>query len=240
MNELERQLLDLGTALEMPATPDLMAVVSGRLGPRTSRTAWLRRHRLRRPLAVVVAVGVLAGSAAAIPPVRHAIERVFGLDGAVVVRVQHLPPAQSGSLEKLRLGRRIPVAEAAHAASFRALVPPRGVDAAYVSPQPPGGRISFIVGHSLLVEFRGQAFPVIFKMIGPGARVRYLQVNGGEGVYLYRSPHDVIFLNENGVIQSDPVRLHGSVLVWKQGSLVIRIEDAGSLAQALALARSLT
>jgi hypothetical protein len=49
----------------------------------------------------------------------------------------------------------------------------------------------------------------------------------------------VIFADENGNVESDPVRLRGSVLLWQQGPLILRIEDAGTVAHALALARSL-
>lgn len=236
MNELELQLVDLGAAVEMPTTPDVIGAVRERLVPHGPRRSWVRRLRVRRPLVIAIAVGaLLAGTAAAIPPVRHAIERLFGLNGAVVERVSHLPPG----VGKLDLGRRIPVAEASNAASFRALEPLRGVDAAYVSAEPAGGRITLVIGRSLLIEFRGQQTPFIFKMIGPGARIRRLRVNGGEGLYLYHSPHDVLFANEDGTVQSDAVRLQGSVLLWQQGPLILRIEHAGSLAQALALARSL-
>jgi hypothetical protein len=241
MNELERQLLDLGPALDVPATPDLMAAVRGRLGPPAHprrRVTWLRP---RRPLAVAVAVcALLAGTAAAVPPLRHAIERVFGLNGAVVERVPRLPPVPKRAGRKLDLGRRIPVADAAHAASFRALLPPQGVDAAYLSSKPPGGRITLVIGRSLLIEFRGQPSPFIFKLIGPNARVRRVRVNGGPGLYLYRAPHEVLFSNERHIVQTDTVRLEGSVLLWQQGGLILRIERAGSLADALALARSLS
>ena len=240
MNELEQQLLDLGTALEVPAPPDLLAAVRERLVPRAERRRWPPRLRPRRPFAVAIAVSaLLAGTAAAVPPVRDAIERVFGLDGAVVERVPHLPPAPKGIGERLHLGRRIPVAEAAHAASFRALVPPSGVSAAYVSAEPPGGRITLVIGPSLVIEFPGQSTPFIFKLIGPRARIQHVRVNGGAGLYLYHSPHDVLFANEDGNVQSDAVRLVGSVLLWQQGPLILRIERAGPLAHALALARSL-
>jgi hypothetical protein len=240
MTELERQLLDLGNDLDVPATPDLMAAVRGRLAPRRDRRGRLAWLRPRRSLAITIAVGaLLAGTAAAVPPLRHAIERVFGLNGAVVERVPRLEPVPKRVGGKLDLGRRIPVTDAAHAASFRALLPPRGVDAAYVSAEPPGGRITLVIGHSALMEFRGQPSPFIFKIIGPNARVRRVRVNGGRGLYLYRAPHEVLFLNERGHVQTDAVRLRGSVLLWQQGGLILRIERAGSLADALALARSL-
>jgi hypothetical protein len=240
MNELELRLLDLGSALEVPATPDLMAAVNERLEPRPSAGRRLPRLRPRRPLAVAIVVGgLLVGTAAAVPPVRHAIERVFGLNGAVVERVRRLPPVPKGAGQHLHLGRRIPIADASQAASFRALLPPRGVTAAYLAAEPPGGRITLVIGRSLLTEFRGQPSPYIYKVIGPSARVRRLRVNGGAGLYIYRAPHEVMFQNEHGNVQTDAVRLQGSVLLWQQGRLILRIEHAGSLAHALALARSL-
>jgi hypothetical protein len=241
MNKLEAQLLDLGQALEIPPTPELMSAVRGRLAP---RRGW--RHRLlplrpRRPLAVAITLAALAaGTAAAVPPIRHAVEQVFGLNGAVVKRVPHLPASPKGSGRTLNLGRRVAVADARHAASFQALLPPRGVDAAYVSKEPPGGRITLVVGRSLLMEFRGQSEPFIQKLIGPGTRFRRIRVNGGPGVFLDRAPHEVFFINVRHTGETDVVRLEGSVLLWQQGPLILRIERAGSLARALALARSLS
>jgi hypothetical protein len=240
MNALEQQLLDLAADLAVPATPELMPGVRGQLAPRTTRRRWWRRRPGRRPLAIAIAIlAVLAGTAAAIPSVRHAVERVFGLDGVVVKRVPHLPPLPNGPGAHLDLGHRIPVSAAAHAASFRALLPPTGVDAAYVSDRPVGGRISLFIGASLVMEFRGQSQPFIQKLIGPGTRLRRLRVNGGAGVYLDRAPHAVIFQNERGGVQIDSIRREGSVLLWQQGPLILRIEGAGSLSRALALARTL-
>jgi hypothetical protein len=239
MIELERQLVDLGTALDVPPTPDLLALVRGRLAPRQAPRRRLKGLRPRRPLALGVALAVLlAGTAAAVSPLRHEIERVFGLDGAVVERVRQLPPLpiKTGTLD---LGRRIPVADAAHAASFRALLPPSGVEAAYVSAQPRGGRITLVIGRSLVMEFRGQSFPFVEKLIGSGTRVRRVRINGGQGIYLDQAPHEVFFTDARGSGQTDVVRLEGSVLLWQQGPLILRIERPASFARALSLARSL-
>jgi hypothetical protein len=239
MIDLEQQLVDLGHALDVPAAPDLMAAVGPRLHPRKRRRGRLPRLGPRPALALAGVLAVLvAASAAAIPPLRHAVERVFGLDGAVVVRVQRLPPLPIKT-SALNLGRRIPVSDAAHAASFRALMPPRGVEGAYVSAEPPGGRITLVIGRSLLMEFRGQSEPFIEKMIGPGTRVRRVRIDGGAGIYLDRAPHEVFFTDADGSGQTDTVRLEGSVLLWQHGPLILRIERATSLAHALALARSL-
>ena len=138
----------------------------------------------------------------------------------------------------LGLGRAIPLAGARHAARFTALLPP-GSPTAYLNHDLPGGRISLLSGRVLIIEFRGTATPFIFKVIGPGTSFKQLRVNGGPGVYLSGAPHEVLFETATGQVRTDRVRLAGNVLVWQQGQLTIRIEGTRTLAQALALARSL-
>ncbi|HET7047996.1 MAG TPA: hypothetical protein VFI54_06950 [Solirubrobacteraceae bacterium] len=241
MNELEQQLIDLGSALEIPEAPDLMAAVRGRLPSRPAR-------RIRRPtlgvrrrsvlLGISLAV-VLAGTAVAIPPVRHAIERVFGINGAVVERVPQLPALPNTVGAKLHLGRRIPVSDARHAASFTALVPSSGVSAAYVANDVAGGRVSLTAGRLLVTEFRGTSRPFILKLIAVGTRAIRTRVGGEPAVYLEGAPHEVFFLDAHGQARTDDVRLAGNVLLWQRGPLTLRIEGARSLDDALALARSL-
>ena len=241
MNDLEQQLIDLGSALEIPEAPDLVAAVRDRLPSRRARR--IRRPLLgvrRRSLVLGIALAVLlAGTAAAIPPVRHAIERVFGINGAVVERVPKLPALPSGAGTTLHLGRAIPVADARHAASFTALLPPSGVSAAYVANDVAGGRISLTAGRLLVIEFRGTSRPFILKMIAVGTRVIRARVGGEPAAYLEGAPHEVFFLDAHGNARTDDVRLAGNVLLWQHGSLTVRIEGARSLRDALALARSL-
>jgi hypothetical protein len=241
MTELERRLVELGAALDVPATPDLMATVRGALVARPDRARggmWLRQRRRLAILAIASAL-LLAGTAAAVPPIRHAIEQLLGLRGAVVERVQRLPPLPAGAGRTLNLGRRIPVGAARHAASFRALLPAQAVDAAYLSRDVAGGRISLVVGRSLVIEFRGQASPFILKLTGPGTRARRIRLAGDPGIYLDQAPHEVFFLDARGSGESDTVRLAGRVLLWQHGPVILRIEGASSLRTALALARSL-
>ena len=242
MNELERRLVDLGSALEVPGTPDLMTEVLERLGPRPRRARLLvllpdRRRAAAAGLALALA---MAGTAAAVPPVRHAIEQVIGLRGAVVERVSHLPPLPANAGHRLDLGRRIPVASARRAASFRALLPPRGVDAAYVSADVPGDRITLVLGRSLLMEFKGQAWPYLGKVIGPATQADHVRVGRDRGVYLHAAPHEMFFSDAHGNVRIDSIRLAGDVLLWQRGPLILRIEGASSRADALALARSLS
>lgn len=242
MNELEQQLIDLGSALEIPEAPDLMAAVRDRLPSRSARRrlCWPGFGVHRRTVVLGIALAVLlVGTAAAIPPVRHAIERVFGINGAVVERVPQLPPLPKTAGASLHLGRPIPVADARHAASFRALLPASGVSAAYVSNDVAGGRISLIAGRRLVIEFRGTSRPYILKMIAVGTRVIRARVGGDPAAYLEGAPHEVFFLDAQGKPRTDDVRLAGNVLLWQHGPLTLRIEGARSLRDALTVARSL-
>jgi hypothetical protein len=242
VNELEQQLIDLGSALEIPEAPDLMAAVRDRLPSRPARRRirWpVSRVRRRTIVLGIAAALLLAGTAAAIPPVRHAVERVFGINGAVVERVPKLPPLPNNAGATLHLGRRIPVSDARNAASFTALLPPNGVSAAYISNDVAGGRISLTAGRLLVMEFRGTSRPFILKLIAVGTRAIRTRVNGAPAVYLEGAPHELFFLDAHGEPRTDNVRLAGNVLLWQHGSLTLRIEGARSLSDALALARSL-
>jgi hypothetical protein len=153
-----------------------------------------------------------------------------------IERVPQLPPLPAGT--RLGLGQRIPLTRARRAAGFVALLP-AGPAAAYLGHDVPGGRISFLLGRALIIEFRGTATPFMFKVIGPLTAVKPVRVNGSPGVYVSRAPHEVFFQTPTGQIHSDRVRLAGNVLIWQQGPLTIRIEGTRTLGQARALAQSL-
>lgn len=235
--ELEQRLLALGTALDVPPAPDTVPAVLAGLPA--------RRRRLGRPARRMLAVALatmllLVGAAMAVPPSRHAILRVIGLRGVSIERVPRLPPLPPGARtgRAFRLGEPITLTRARHAAGFTALVPPRA-SGAYIGHDVPGGRISIQTGRVLIIEFRGTAQPFIFKVIDPDTKVKITRVNGSQGVYLSGAPHQVLFGTANGQIRSDRVRLAGNVLIWQQGPLIVRIEGTHTLAQALAIARSL-
>jgi hypothetical protein len=232
--ELEQRLIALGATLELPPAPDLVPAVLDRLPAQVRR-----RRRARRTLAIALAGALLlAGAAMAAPPTRHAILRVLGLRGVQIERVPRLPRVPRGAGARLGLGGRIPLARARHAAGFTALLPPVSATA-YLRHDIPGGRVSLLTGQLLITEFRGGSTPYIFKVLGPGTKLRHVRVNGGPGVYLSGAPHEVLFRAQNGQIDDDRVRLAGNVLMWQQGPLTIRIEGTHTLGQALALARSL-
>jgi hypothetical protein len=236
-SQLEQRLLALGAALDVPPAPDTVPAVLAGLPARRRRPGRPTRRVLALAFAAML---LLVGVAMAVPPSRDAILRVIGLRGVSIERVPHLPPippsARTG--DRLRLGRPISLTRVGHAAGFSALLPPRA-SAAYIGHDLPGGRVSILIGRVLITEFRGTAQPFILKEIDPNTTVKITRVNGGQGVYLSGAPHQVLFGTTNGQIRSDRVRLAGNVLIWQQGPLIVRIEGTHTLAQALAIARSL-
>ena len=233
--ELEQRLAMLGAGLEIPPAPDVVPAVLARLPPRRRR----RRRPARRTLvAALAALLVLAAAAMAVPPTRHAILKALGLRGVRIERVPRLPPLPAGPGARFGLGERIPYARARHAAGFTALLPASEVPL-YLAHDVPGGRISMLIGHALVIEFRGSATPFIFKLAGAGTTIRRIRIGADRGVYLSGSPHEVIFQDRAGQVRTDRVRLAGNVLLWQRGPLTVRIEGTRTLGQALSIAHSL-
>lgn len=194
--ELEAQLRAAAAGVELPPAPDIAAATIARLdsSPRPGQ----------RPFAVLATACALVAAA-----------------GLLVIHA--LTPAPRADVARFPLGERIPLAEARHAASFTALVPPT-LNGAYFGRDVPGGRVSLFAGHLLITEFRGTALPYILSLIGPGTHAELTWVNGRQGVYG----------------SSARTLAPGDVLTWLQGPLTLRIEGARTLEQALALARTLS
>jgi hypothetical protein len=236
--ELEQRLKALGSALDVPPAPNTVPAVLAGLPA--------RRRRRSRPAGRVIAVAfaamlLLVGVAMAVPSSRDAILRVVGLRGVSIERVPRLPPLPPGATKtgaRRGLGRPIPLASARHAAGFAALLPPHA-SGAYLGHDVPGGRISIALGRVLIVEFRGASQPIVFKTIDPGTAIEVTRVGSARGVYLSGAPHEVLYAQANGQIRTDRVRLAGNVLIWQQRGVIVRIEGTRTLAQALAIARSL-
>jgi hypothetical protein len=186
----------------------------------------------------IAAALMLAGTAFAVPASRHAILRVLGLRGVRIERLSVPAPLPRAELARLALGRRIPLDRARNAASFSALLPPTPT-AAYLAEDVPGGRVSLIAGHAVVIEFRASVAPFIVKILPPGTRSRRARVDGDPGVFLVGAPHEVLFEEAGGGIGTVRAGVAGAVLVWQHGPLTLRIEGAGTFARALALARSL-
>jgi hypothetical protein len=96
-------------------------------------------------------------------------------------------------------------------------------------------------GAALLIgEFHGRLDqPLLGKEAASGTRVTEVTVNGAPGFWLEGKPHTFYYLDAEGRIQPETIRLAGNTLLWQQGGLTLRIEGAASLDEALSIAGSL-
>lgn len=222
MPELDVALRELGRHVEFPATPDLASAIRGRLA---------RRRPWRRPLAIAVAVLVVAiGAVLAVPPARTAILDWLGLRNVNIVRVDKLPPTDP--IVRLELGRETSLARV----PLWALVPDDKPDRVFVD----DGTVNLVWGNPakprlLLTEFRGEAF--LEKLIQPSDDVEAVKVNGRLGAWL-EQPHVVVFKDARGRIRDNPARLAGKTLLWQHGELTLRLEGDLTKEEALRIARS--
>jgi hypothetical protein len=223
MPELDVALSELGRHVEFPPTPDLATALRGRLQR--------RRQWLRRPLAIALAVLVVAiGAVLAVPPARTAILDWLGLRNVSIVRVDELPPTDP--IVRLDLGRETSLARA----PLWALVPDDEPDRVFVD----DGTVNLVWGDPhkprlLLTEFRGEAF--IEKLIQPDDDVEALRVDGSPGAWV-EQPHVVLFKDLRGRVRESSARLAGKTLLWQHGEVTLRLEGDLTKEEALRIARS--
>ena len=242
MTRLEQELRALHDGA-FPATPDLAASVRERIERERPR----RQLRPRRRAVVLVAAAVAAaiGAAFAVPDARSTILHWFGI-GVTVERVDRLPPARPNPVPEL--GERVSLALARQRVPFPVLVPsPRvyGVPDAVFVGHFDVDEVTLLYGRPdrirlLLTEARGR-IDVRFaqKLVGPGSRITQLTVDGRPALWIAGAPHLFLFVAPNGSVVDGTLRLARNTLLWERNGVVLRVEGASSLDQALELAHSL-
>jgi hypothetical protein len=241
MPELELALRDLGTSLEWPAEPELEQRVVRRTRELPARRPLVPRRTLVIALAVLA---VAVGAAFAVPQSRAAILELFHLRGVTIERADELPtvPVQTGL--GTFLGDRVTLGQARERASFEVVVPEAlgEPDEVYFQESPPaGGMVSFVYGtsddpHALFTQFAGRVDQVIFKKIAADT-VEPVTVDGQPGYWL-EGAHFFSYLDRQGDMQSEQVRLVGNVLLWERGTRTLRLEADISKEEALRIAGS--
>jgi hypothetical protein len=189
---------------------------------------------------------VIAGTAVA----------VFLIPGVDVRRVPTPPTASApGDPERLDLGRRVSLAEARETVGINVLVPQRlgDPDAVFVGRQPTGGRVTLMyrpradlpedgnTGVGLLVTlFRGTTDTAfVEKQVGPETSVRPITVEGAPGMWIEGAPHTVAYLDADGRLVPDTLRLAGNALIWQLGEITLRLESRLPLTPSLDVAGSM-
>ena len=230
MNELEQRLQRLGQELDYPSEPDVAPAVLARLD---------RRPFPWRPVAVAFAVVAVAVAAAfAVPQARTTILKWFHLRGAIVERVETLPPAVERS-QAGGLGRQLSRDEAERAIGFELALPP-GVKPRRVYVL--DGALATMVlrahgGPLLLSEYRASNLGLLKKSAVAKTVIVAVHVNGEPGLWLEGGQHALTYFNRRGEFRQRTVRIRGNVLLWIHGQLTLRLEGELTKAQALDIAR---
>ena len=255
--EVERALTELGALLDYPEARGLARAVRSKLEQappsRIARFRWSLPHGSVATTAAVIVVALAAGMILVSPTARSAVADLLGLEG-VRIRYGQSPPAPVNPSPDLDLGIVVTLAEANARASFKAKVPSLAelgqADQVYFSDRTPGGQIALLyrprpglprtanenVG-LLLTEFRGQVRQEFMaKVVGSGTRMEQVTVDGASGIWLEGSPHFFFYLDPDGKVRQETIRLAGNTLLWEKDSLTFRLESALSKDEALRLA----
>ena len=252
MPDLEDQLTALAGAIEWPTTPRLRVSLPARRGG----LGW------GRPLAYAAAAVVLIVAVLlAYTPTRDAIAAWVNLH-VTINRVQQVPtpsPRPSAALgERLGLGTPTTLNQAQARLAWQVGVPSMlgGPDEVYLQ-QPPtgpsGGEVTLVyaqrtdipvsglTGVSVLVtEARGRVDEIFFqKTVGSEATVEQVTVGGHPAYWISGHPHDFAFVDANGNVYGESLRLATNTLIFDHNGTIVRIEGDMTRAQALQIANSI-
>jgi hypothetical protein len=224
MPDLERDLVALAGHVELPADRDLVPAVRARLRqPTRPRIPWRRAAGIAALVLVVAAAATMA-----VPDARTAVLRFLGIKGAVVIRVDELPPAATRPEE---FGEQVTLGEAERVVGFRPLLLDGG--------DPDDVRIDrFSPTFIVLLYGKPRARVRVTELVGgwiekfasAEQRVERVEVKGEPGIWV-----------EGRHVVSEPFglpRLSGNVILWTQDGLTLRVEGRITKKQALEIARS--
>jgi hypothetical protein len=253
--ELDRALSDLGGHLAYPPTPDIVGGVRRRLAERPTRrpSIWDTLLMPRRlAVALLVLIAAVATVVAVSPQARTAIADRLGLRGVQIQQVTAVPTPPGN---RLNLGQPVSLDQARTRATFPVQVPAAlgDPDEVYLLSVPASGQVA-LVYHArpslpeangtgvglLLTEFQGsiQSTGIVGKGLPPGTRLEEIQVRGGRGYWIDGDPHAFFYLDSRGQVRTETTRLAGSVLLWEQADVTLRLEAALPRDAALQIAGS--
>ncbi|MEA2452888.1 MAG: hypothetical protein QOG04_1598 [Actinomycetota bacterium] len=254
-NRFEMMLADAGRAIDWP---EPSTGFSTRVVARINQAP--RKSSLRRFVPAFSALGVLVAAIVTFSPAtRNAVADFIGIGGVHIEfgDEKDLPEPQPGA--GLDLGDVSTLEDAQAALDFDIVTPSLPAlgepDEVYLeSILPNDGMISLVYGERdgyelsgtsgvsvLITEFRanlarGTGF---FKKMVANSTIEKVEVNGSPGYWISGGPHS-FYYRANGRVSEEPIRLVENVLLWVQDGVTLRIETAGSLKQALEIARSLS
>ena len=250
MSELERSLAEVGGRIEWPEAADLTRSVRAAIGDDSPRRITLARGLA---YAATLAALVVAVSLLSFPGVRTAVADFLGI-GGVRIDTDASAPTPADDLD---LGERMSLPQARDAVAFDVKVPAAlgrpdsvwldtGVGGGQVAlgyesstdlPAAPGTDLGALVTQFPDAEVSDIALK---KVTGsqPGTTFESVTVEGDQGFWVSGEPHLIAYLEPDGDIRNETVRLAGNVLLWESNGVTYRIESTLSKAEAIAIAES--
>jgi hypothetical protein len=238
-DDLAAELRGLATWLQVPEPADQRAAVRERLAASVRR-----RRRIQILIASVAAA--LAGTVASVAPARAAVVdvvgdllRVAGIEvdrearSDLPARPSPLPSLRTTALDEARRTARFPVKVPT------ALGPPSGVLVA--DPDAAGAprvvTLTYRGGSVRFDQFDGAADPGFFKS-APNAE--WVDLGPDRMALWLPEPHAVTYVGRDGIERTETARLATPTLIWSYGPLTYRLEGLSTLAEAKAIARSVS
>jgi hypothetical protein len=258
--DLEDELLELAPSVAYPPTPDLARAVRERIereGIRPRR--WLelggsfpvRRSSLLALAALLALAGAVVAGSLGVGPLR-------------VLFVSQLPsPAPTGTpgvLPGAGLSLGVPTSfeQVQDGLPFGLGLPAReGLgrpDAVYLDERPAAPVVNLVWGVTpdlpaagpgsdvglLLTETRGLLTDELVKKLLAGeTRVQEVRVGGARALWITGAPHTLLYLDANGDVVDETVRLVGDALVWERGGILYRLESGLGLEETMRIAESI-
>ncbi len=245
--DVEQRLIRHGAMLRTQlASRSLAPTVLGAIGDlKAERPSSLPRRRTRRIAGLAAAALVISTSTA------WAISTLVFDGGPVTVHRE--PAPQRPVTRELDLGEPISLELARSLPTF---VEP---DVSWIDDPPtawldakapgqlsltyPPGRalpeISSSGVGAVIQSFDGDGAEAIRKYLTNGTRVERVKIDGADAVYLYGGDHLLFYLEADGGYAQAPGQVVGNALIFRHGTLTVRIEADLSLGQMVELAESL-
>jgi len=221
--------------IDYPEVPSIPAIVAPLGAPAVPRS----RSPLRWALAAVIVAAV--GLVTLVAPVRQAVADWLGIGAIRIVEVDEIPSDLPDSIGNL--GEPIPVDTVTACSSVLGCP-----DQAFASADPDTLTLLWLprrglaeVGSSgvgaLLTRFEGTLDdPLIEKSVGEDARVVVVAVGEARGYWIEGEAHMFGYLDREGEVMLETLRLAGNTLLWEADGVAYRFESGLDLTAAIEVA----
>jgi hypothetical protein len=238
VSDLEVRLVELGGALDHPEGEQLLAHVRAELDGRAATPTDGRRGRVVGRVLVGAAAAMLV-LAVSLPASRTAIADFFRVDGVELRDARDRPRAAPSSTTLPPLDS---VAAARRRVGFTVRTAPGlGTPTVTVDPEVPGGLVTLDYPGYRVVEFAAPTDgAVMAKFMDPRTHVDATEVRANPGYWITGTHHEIAYLDRDNKVRTATMHTAGHVLLWSEAGVTIRVEGPETLAQAQAIAASLT